>query len=432
VLAVRTDIDHLDVKLNAAAGLTMSQSILKAAITSGVNSVTFKGVPAGTVTITVTAFDASGAVIGTASKVGAAVAGQASTIAMLLRLIPSYVSGAPVVAGSNTTGDVNASISIADGPVFTGSPNGSATFVDLDFPPQAVADDGAGHAWVAGGDGGSIFVSGSVASGRLIKVGADGTILASFTTNEPLVGMVVDGNGLPTVIAQVATGSYAVLTFDGNGVLINRVPIATGTAHLLDVDRDSAGTLYLMLSTGLYRYNTTSGLQAMSGLLPGATDTSVGLNQDLWLCAAQTSTVARYSRSGVLIGNCAMATDRFPEKSVVDALGNTWVTAEKVNQASFGNVPPVDSGQVYKYGPDGALSGIFNVLGEGHVTDVVAGPDGDVWVQAGATINRLSSAGQLKSTVKFPSFGGFDHIAVGAGGAWRITTSGNTLVRLVL
>src|SRR3989338_8073288 len=88
LLATVADVESLTIHLSGT-GVDHTETISKAMITGGMTSFTFTGLPAGALTVTIRALDASGQTIGADTQQATVTAGQTTVVASTVLIAPS-------------------------------------------------------------------------------------------------------------------------------------------------------------------------------------------------------------------------------------------------------------------------------------------------------------------------------------------------------
>jgi hypothetical protein len=122
VLATVADIDHVVVVLQQAGQPDRTQVVPKTSLNSGQATATFTGLTPGPATITMTAYDAAGANIGSATQPVTVVVDNVTPVEMTVTLVPTVATPAPSGGGTSGTGSVTVTGTFVDGPIVSPSP----------------------------------------------------------------------------------------------------------------------------------------------------------------------------------------------------------------------------------------------------------------------------------------------------------------------
>lgn len=221
VLATVADVERVTVSVQVG-GVTVERTVERAALTAGQTNVTFTGLPVGTATVTVTAYDVAGLVLGATTHAVSIVAGQATTADIALQLAPVT---APVGGGGSTpatSGDLNANVQIFDSPVMKKPlPAASAVFT-LDFSPVSLAVDKEGNAWL----GGIGMTAQGFPMGRLVKLSSSGQELLRKEFGSTVTSVAIDASDRVVVAdtngtvagGTAGTGVFSWFNLDGSSI----------------------------------------------------------------------------------------------------------------------------------------------------------------------------------------------------------------------
>lgn len=406
IQATVAEVDSVVVKVLPQGGTEVSQTVAKTALDNGQTSVTFQGLPPGAVTITITAFDAAGANIGSITKTATVAAGLVTTVDVALQLSPTFAGGSNGGGGTPTTGGLATNVTIIDGPALPmPSPGAQLGRYMIGSNPWGISLDSAGNAWV---------ILAGFQNGRVVQVAPNGTTLRTVSVGMGLLDVAVDAQDQVWVldIDQVSSSTDEITLYrlksDGTVLGSEAVYAAANSALVTDSSRQ----VWLMLDGGTsLRKMAPSGAVAkeitLSGVPGDTTDGfAVAANGEIWVVYPQSRQVRRFDENGVLLSSETLANGLTPSKVVVDPNGGAWVAA------SFqgGDI----AGKLLKMGADGRLSQTHD-LGYAMPMDMVA-HQGTIWVGSGSELFRFAPGAIAPELVsnETPMF----FMAAGSSGIW--------------
>jgi streptogramin lyase len=418
IQAMVADVERVVVTVTPAGGTAVSETVLKAALNSGQTSVTFQGLTPGEATITITAYDAANANIGSTTRTATVTVGQVATVDMALQLSPTYVASGGG-SSSPTTGGLATTVLIQDGPVIVDLPGGGVVeSFRMPFSPHRVAVNGQGEVWVTESDS-----SGSV----VVRLSSGGAILQVL----PFPGtdanaLVVDANDHVWVL-----GVDEVVEYSPAGAVLNQHAITPSIGAGESLRMDAAGRLfwYSLMDACVITWVPGSPRAVLDAAYGGSTVTPGSLG-DLWVGVIQgSSDVRRISTANVELGRYSVGAGYRSAYTAIDAAGNAWVTATSADP--IGN--PLN-GRVVKFSPTGAEQAAYELADVPMPNAIEIGPDGRVWVTGldsnhQAVVTWLGPDGGKQGTVAVDSADvwGF---AVGNDGAWLVAPGTQSLVHV--
>jgi sugar lactone lactonase YvrE len=187
VLATVADVERVTVSVQVG-GDTVSRTVERAALAAGQTSVTFTGLPVGTATVTVTAYDVADQVLGATTQSVSIVAGQGTTADIALQLAPVT---APTGGGGSTpatSGDLSANVQIFDSPIMKQPLPAAGSVYTLDFSPLSLVVDKNGDVWL----GGVYLTNQGQAKGRLVKLSPTGQELVRKEFDTTVTSVAID------------------------------------------------------------------------------------------------------------------------------------------------------------------------------------------------------------------------------------------------
>ncbi|MNS28937.1 hypothetical protein D3C72_609260 [compost metagenome] len=382
VLATVADVEKVVVTVKPTGAAEVSQTVLKAAIVSGQTSVNFQSLPPGAATVTITAFDATDASIGTVTKSTTVTAGQTATVNVALQLVPTIGSGS---SGGTppTTGGIAANVTLQDGPVVTPLPGGGVLEKHtLPFQPIAIAGNGDAAIWLTG-------VSGETSV--LAKLSTSGAIECLKTDFDGIVGqLAVDAEGDAWVIVSDGSGQHVLVEYNGAGTKLSQVTLSqsfmvyNGPQMQMDSDRN----IYFV--GGPFTGGARQAPDGTVNALP-TTGTTIrpGTLNDVWVGVftdpavdpdKATPYVVRYSKAGVELGRYSVGAGYRSAYTAIDQQGNAWVTAMR---SDFSPGAPSLKGRLVKFSPQGQQLGVFDLSHGEYANSIEIGANGRLWVAAG-------------------------------------------------
>lgn len=430
VLATIADVDHVTVTVKASNGAEFSKTVDKAAIAAGTTSVTFDALPAGPVTVTITAFDGTGAGLGSTQKTAQVLAGQVASVDVALQLNPTYTGAGG--GSTTTTGGLTTNVTLADGPSIAASNPGDVlgtyAYGDANWD---VAVDGAGNAWVgARGEGTGL---GSVGS-AVLKVAPDGTLLKSIPMAGAVYTLAVDSQGNAWAFSDETPSDGSnptsrITKFAPDGTQLASLTHA-GSACRLAVAPD--GTVYGFTLDKMLKVSPDGALQGEYAIpfstAPAAVHgAAVAPDGNVWFTDLLSGEVYKVSPSGTKLAEIQMpSASTYPSAATrlaIDAAGQVWVPTY-VQGPAIG----VEKGEVVKLSPDGTPLGRYPM---GNMpTAVTVDPWGYVWVldENDLTVTRMKSDGTGAVSYLLPIHG--CGIGSGVSGVWVGELMGAGVTRL--
>ncbi|MFN3428427.1 MAG: hypothetical protein ACK46X_00585 [Candidatus Sericytochromatia bacterium] len=402
VLATVADVDRVVVTVKPNGAAEVSQTVQKAAIANGQTTVTFSGLPVGDAVVTITAYDASGASIGSTTKTAAVTAGQVATVGVSLQLAPTYTG---VGGGSApTTGGLSAQVTLTDGVNVPGPAQATGQIIGsypLDFYPVALTADRDGDVWVGGGQ-------------KVVKMAPDGTVRATLQVATPVNSMAVDAQGFVWVLEHQGNPYVTLSKFDRTGHKLGEwETVAGGGSCQLTVAVD--GSLFIAngFSGGFYRWDpVTATLTRLTigpnlGTMAQSVVTDPQGNVLLLVFDGASQKLLRFAPDGTKQSEVTLTVSA--SDLAIDGLGQPWV--------SF-------YGDVHKLRPDGSLirtvSG-FALTNLGY--DMAQHMDFDAqnqgWMLSDAGLKRVGPDGTVLGTYAVPAK--TERVSVGPAGVWTNT-----------
>lgn len=414
VLAAVSDVDRVVVTVKPAGAAEVSQTVLKAAIANGQTTVTFPGLPAGDATVIITAFDAAGLNIGSAVKSATVLAGQVAAVDVSVQLAPTYVGAGG--GSSPTTGGLTTNVTLQDGVALPGAKKASGEIIGT-YPiavyPIALAADKGGNVWVGGsGTPGS-------SDGKLIKVGPDGTVLASIQFGSSIVSLAMEASGAVWAIDSGGAESAKLWKFDPTGQKLAEWGDLEGATKQLALAGDGSVFFTVPTMSEFYRLDPTTGAVTRLTIGPNLGTAPGGVaadpNGDILLLTSDGSgsKLLRFAPNGTRLAESALSFS--PDNLAVDGQRHIWA----MNSGS---------GTLQELLPDGsvarALSGFTDDPGPYMYNQRMgfdAGNQG--WVLSATALKRLAPDGTIAGTYTLPT--GSGRVSVGPAGVWSSTQSGN-------
>jgi streptogramin lyase len=396
IQATVADVEKVVVTVTPANGAAVSQTVLKAELNNGQTSVTFNGLPPGDATITITAFDAANANIGSTTRTATVTVGQVATLDVALQLSPTIVSSGGG-SSSPTTGGLTTNVTLQDGAVVQNLPDGGVveTFA-MPFHPWEIASNGRDDIWVTGSNSESIV---------LAKIAPTGAIERLITNVGDLTGSVcVDADGDAWVTARKPDGGYVLAEYDAAGAQRQQIDLSEEHASITHVQMrmDPQGGVYFFggpdvggsrqAPDGTVTHFNTTGTTGTPGTL---NDVWVGIIDDPAVAPmTATSLVVRFSNDGTELGRYDVGAGYRSAYTAIDQQGNAWVTAM---ESALTQGDPTLNGRLVKFSPQGQELGVFEISNGKFANAVEIGADGRVWVVSGGgssgTVTWFSSAG---------------------------------------
>lgn len=313
VLATAADVDHLTITLSMPGQPNLVQVVTATQITNGQSSVTFAGLPTGTVTIAVVAYDVYGNAIGSATQAASITNGQNSSVNMNVPIDPS---ASPASASSDTVG-LTASFTASPSPPPAGTV--VATFANC----ACFYADNVGRFY-----GETLMPVMPWHQVRLTAYSvADGAKVAQAVVEVIYYSTFLDWtvpiayNPVSNAVDYVGTGVAGIssnngMTFDSVAQITADHPIAL----------DSAGNVFFDGGTGVIQEFASGTPQPTS--IPLNRSFTIDANGDFWSdessSATSTPCVAKYSAAGSLLGTYPLSFSPLAIKP--DKSGDVWVS----------------------------------------------------------------------------------------------------------
>lgn len=411
VLATVADVERVTVSVQVG-GDTVSRTVERAALAAGQTSVTFTGLPVGTATVTVTAYDVADQVLGATSQTVSITAGQATTADIALQLAPVT---APAGGGGSTpatSGDLSANVQIFDSPVMKKPlPAASAVFT-LDFSPVSLAVDKDGNAWL----GGIGMTAQGFPMGRLVKLSSSGQELLRKDFDSTVTSVAIDASdrvvvadNSGTVAGDTAgTGVFSWFNLDGSSI-----GTMMGTPGYKGLATNPSGGVF---STNLFD-NTILAFNPSQGVMD-----IVGYRQETGTFAIAGASNGEYVVSGGALERFDAQHQRLSRLEIpnfscgalaVDADGNYWVIGKEAGQG------------LKKISPAGAVLASASAIApsltaasmpwEGRIALDAAG---GAWVANEDELVQFFPNGLVAGSYAVPT--GAKGVAAGASGVWVI------------
>lgn len=419
LLATTADIDHVVVILRMPNQADRMQFVSQAQVAAGATTVTFSGLPAGTATLVVTAFDAIGTALGTGTQSAAVAVGQTTALALDVAIDPGVVANA---AGG---GAVEVAISFSNGTAATAAstcPTPAGTVVATwTMPAWGLYADGRGKVYsyywegepigsptthgvvlihtasTADGTAGDPYPIGGwshpTAFARFVHT-AGGLVFApgSGTLWYPGAGEPPDPNVLPTEGTEPCT----VLDAAGDAVFPSVAlvpdpldPNASRPVHRI-VKRTAAGASTI---TAMAAYRAVA-YDAAGNLWADWTDDGVNPPPDK-------QSLQKYAPDGSLLATVPLPV--IPLKIEADAAGNIWVSGS----TAPGGSTPLPGDTLLKLSPDGSVLATIT----GPVLDFAIDGNQSLWVATGTAVRKHAQDGTLVGQTAFAA----TQITFGAG-----------------
>ena len=432
LLATVADVESLTIHLSGT-GVDHTETISKAMITGGMTSFTFTGLPAGALTVTIRALDASGQTIGADTQQATVTAGQTTVVASTVLIVPSVTQPRTIVAGSGgagggATGSLTTTVTLQEGtPVQT--PALLGVYTNGGFP-QAVslARDNQGNVWFTGGH----FES----QGLLKRVSPAGTVTTHDMNGGEAWALGSNPDGSHILVATISAyelaagnqirhcfapdGSFITLPGHTGGFNAGAIAgAADGTIYTSGGDLSRNTTLTSYLPNGTIGFNTpvgsTSSLRITSSgdgvfsMTPvysvggkiqrrqadgtlvfdyPLTDNFDGLTialdgqDNVWFARPTQGAVCKLSPAGVLLASYPMPVRC--NAVTADSQGRLW--AYQANNFTWSGGAPIQpptgapDDLVMRLGPDGKVQAYYHIGLDVEVSDLLVTPDDHLWV----------------------------------------------------
>ncbi|HEY9721280.1 MAG TPA: hypothetical protein V6D47_04655 [Oscillatoriaceae cyanobacterium] len=319
VLATVADIANVTITVDPATGPAQQQTIPQSALIAGTTSATFTGLNPGSVTITIAAYDASGANIGSSTQTVNVTAGAPTPVSLSVQLDPTYTG---VASGSLST-----SVTFTNGPTINGTPTPNGTpaptgtiigrygFNVGTSGPLRLVFDHTGNAWIA-----------AYSSNQIVEMSDTGTVLRTISVNAPS-DLAFDATGNLWVTSYGMSGTLTKITSAGTVAGTYTVgPYPSALAF------DALGNIWVAsyVTGSLLQFAPSLGIPvgtAMVGQFPLAL--SVDTLGRIWCTNFHSSNITRLGPTGTVIDTLSLvnaSSTSDPENLVFDAGGNAWVT----------------------------------------------------------------------------------------------------------
>lgn len=251
LLATAADVDHLTIKLSGN-GVDHSEPISHAMLLAGQTSFTFSGLPAGTLTVTITAFNAANAVIGLDVKQASVTAGQTTVLASSVLLTPTVPAPRVIVgssgggSGGATSGTLTVGVSFVDNkPVLTPPIRGIyAPPGEMNMGYWQVTLDATGNAWFTGSHSFADAVTRTGAIGHVTPADVLTLIPVPGTTPMALATSPDRSRIFMSEPASDTSGVAATLSLTSAGTVDRSAPLGAYASRAIAVAPD--GTVYLV------------------------------------------------------------------------------------------------------------------------------------------------------------------------------------------
>lgn len=401
VLATVADVDRVVVTVKPNGAAEISQTVQKAAIANGQATVTFSGLPVGDALVTITAYDAGGASIGTSTKTAVVTAGQVATVDVSLHLAPTYVS--PGGGSAPTTGGLTAQVTLKDGVVLPGPAKATGQTIGsypLDFYPIALTADPDGDVWLGGGN-------------KVVKIAPDGTVRLTLQFASLVGSVAVDAQGFVWVIEAQGDPYVTLSKFDRSGHKLGGWQTVAGGSFQMTAAGD--GSLFIAngFSGEFHRWDPATATLTRLTIGPNLGTMAKNVATDpqgdvlLLVFDGASNKLLRFAPDGTKRSEVALSVSA--SDLAIDELGNPW--------GAF-------YGAVHKLRPDGSListvSG-FSLSDLGY--DMAQHMDFDSqnygWVISDAGLKRVAPDGTVLGTYPVPAK--TERVSVGPAGVWTNT-----------
>lgn len=317
VLATVADIANVTITVQPASGAAQQQTIPQAALIAGTTSATFTGLSPGSVTITIAAFDASGANIGSSTQTVNVTAGAPTPVSLSVQLDPTYTGVASGTLATNVT--------FTNGPTINGTPTPTSSPVPTGTligrydvggtNPLRLAFDHTGNAWIA-----------DYGSNQITELSGTGTLLKQITTAAPS-DLKFDSSGNLWVANYELSGTVSKITPAGSVSQTYTVaPYPSALAF------DALGNLWVAsyVTGQLVQFAPALGMPVGAAAV-GQFPLSLGIDGlgRIWSTNFHSSDVTRLGPTGTPIDTIALTTASAtadPENMVFDSAGNAWIT----------------------------------------------------------------------------------------------------------
>jgi sugar lactone lactonase YvrE len=419
IQATVADVDSVLVTVLPQGGTEVIQTVPKTSLINGQTSVTFQGLPPGDATITITAFDAAGANIGSIIRTATVTTGQVTTVDATLQLNPSIIGGGTGGGGTTTTGGLAASVTLSNGPAVTAPAIGdSLGAFALDGYPWSVAVDSAGQAWVGGGDG--------QLGGKLWQVAPNGAVLRNLPFDGGVGTVAIDGQGQIWALEQNGNTSvipvFTLYRYNADGVRLSSLQFdAYLNALTLKTDANGRVWVYSLTEDRLFKMapdGTIESETALDGLTTAyADDFAIGANGEVWVTYSALDQICRFSSVGNRLNTTPVPTGLNPGKVSVDSGGNAWVHSTAQAQP-----------KLWRFDPSGTLVETHDIGYTPGLTLMIH--QGDVWC-GGNPMYRMPAGGAAPIEMTNLNYLPFA-MATGSSGLWMVELNQQRVVRIAL
>lgn len=379
VLATAADIDHLVVTLSMPGQPNLVQVVTASQITGGQSTVTFSGLPTGTATITIVAYDASGYSIGSTTQTTPVTNGVSSTTAVNVPIDPS---ASPTSTGSSA---VTINLNFATPP-----PTGTvlATF---DTPAKHLFADDLGHYYAEGG-----ACSGNYENATsLFEFSAtDGSLLEAAVTGTDLITSFRCFPYAPVAYASSIKTLYFAEMIPASTIASDPVLVGIQTIVPRAVAADSSGIAYYV-DNGMLTKRALDGTISPTGV-PVANSVAIDPSDDFWVnesapaSAAQiVASVSEYTSAGALKGTYPLPFA--PNEIKAGGDGSVWLTDGSM-------ITPGTA--LVKVSPSGTVGSPIPMV----VDDYCIDANNNVWVATGSSLVKLASDGTQLGSYPLAAF----------------------------
>jgi hypothetical protein len=375
-----TLLDHLVIVVSQTGQPDQTQTVAASNLHGAMTTAAFTNVAAGNATITITAYDASNNVLGSA------------------------VQNAVVAPGQ--TNKVDTTVSLGHG--------------DFQTVHTPLADDGATQAAEPVETGSQL---GSFPGGGRLVPGLNGSIYyetvvffqAVLGPRGFFIGLRhVDPDGTTHFMDDLPAGTLSPVNDFAYSPSSGIMWEAVRPAQLVNVAQRKTTTLGFT-ATGVAAISNGDGLFGAPKLvrvkpdgtkttttIPGGGKVAVDAADNVWTVVAATPPatglvhgVSKYDLAGTLLASTALPFE--PKQMILDGAGNAWLndTAEGTALAA-----PAPGTSVAKVASDGTLVGVFNVAGRQMAADAA----GNVWV-SGPELKKLGPDGTVLGSFPIDSTG---------------------------
>ncbi|HEY9722415.1 MAG TPA: hypothetical protein V6D47_10390 [Oscillatoriaceae cyanobacterium] len=374
VLATATDVDHVIVTLSMPGQPDRVQVVMASQIASGQSSVTFTGLPTGTATISITAYDNYGDPIGAASQSTPITNGQNSSVDLDVPIDPN--------ASAASAGSGSVSIDVNFVPTPSPTPSASATVVATFANCSCFYADNAGRFYgEAIGEVGQMYrvllSAYSVDDGA--KVADDAVAMWNHTSIFPWA-VPIAYNAVSSAIEFAGFGTPGTAAI--NGVSFDQFAQLKPERQ---VAVDSAGDVFFDGATGGVEKDASgTSVPTTVPMTRAFTLDSVG---NFWTDKASPATsgysVSKYNAAGNLLGTYPIAFE--PSTIKPDKAGDVWVS----DMVGF-----TTGTRLVKVSASGTVGTVVSLTVDGFCLDA----EDHVWVATGSSLVELASEGTTLAT----------------------------------